>query len=88
MLPMHYDDAAHAFHSGIAQGPTIYKPYSQFSSVQSVAHYDDAAHVLHAEIAQGPTIYKPYSQFSSVQFSSVQFSSVNRSIETMGARIG
>ena len=31
---VHYDDAAHVFHAEIAQGPTIYKPYSQFSSVQ------------------------------------------------------
>ena len=54
-------DAAHAFRAGNAQGPTIYKPYSQ-----SVSQLFNMMMLL-SGIAQGPTIYKPYSQ-SVVQY--------------------
>ena len=57
-----YDDAADAFHAGVAQGQESHN--GQRFRTPAVVQYDDAAHAYHAGVAQGPTIYKPYSSIS------------------------
>ena len=43
-----YDDAAHAFHAGAAQGPTLYKPYQSVSQLFNMTmlptHFTQESH--------------------------------------------